>query len=176
MAEETGGIGWFQPRRRAVFPIEGIAVSRSLRKELTRQRFRITFDDAFVAVVQACRRPEGTWINDEIVRAFVQVHHEGWGHSCECWDGEELVGGVYGIAIGACFCAESMFHTRTNASKVALWALVEECRRLGFELFDAQIMTPHLASLGALEVTHDEYLRRLQDATRRSTSWSLPVG
>ncbi len=164
MANEDGEIEWFQPHRRALFPIEGIHVSRSLQKVIDRQEFEIRFDTAFEQVMRSCLRPEGNWISEEIIRAYTMIHHEGWGHCAECWADGELVGGLYGIALGRCFCAESMFHRRTNASKVALWAMVERCREFGFTTFDAQIMNPHLRTLGAYEVSHAEYMAMLARA------------
>jgi leucyl/phenylalanyl-tRNA---protein transferase len=172
MAQDEGDIQWFRPYRRALFPLEGIRVSRSLRKSIQRGVFEIRFDTAFEQVMRGCLRPEENWINEEIIRTYTQIHHEGWGHCSECWADGELVGGVYGIVLGSCFCAESMFHRRTDASKVALWALVERCRELGFTMFDAQIMNPHLASLGAVEVSDRQYMRLLSDALKRKTPWS----
>jgi leucyl/phenylalanyl-tRNA--protein transferase len=172
MTMEDGSVQWFQPRRRALFPITGIHTSRSLRKEIARGDFEVRFDTAFEDVMHACLRPEGNWISEEFIRVYTLIHEEGWGHSGEVWHEGELVGGIYGIALGSCFCAESMFHRRTNASKIALWAMVEKCRELGFTLFDAQIMNPHLKSLGAFEVTHHEYIVRLKDALARQTPWS----
>lgn len=175
MADDDGEIGWYRPNRRCLFPIEGIHVSRSLRKLIERKRFSITFDHAFEEVVRSCRRPADNWISEEIVRAYTQVHHEGWAHSCEVWRGDELVGGTYGLALGACFCAESMFHRVSNASKLALWAMVERCRELGFTIFDAEVMNPHLASLGAFEVSNKEYMAMLAEAVRRSTPWGPAI-
>jgi leucyl/phenylalanyl-tRNA--protein transferase len=172
MTLEDGSIGWFQPRERALFPLAGIHVSRSLRRVLQRGDFQITFDTAFEDVMRGCLRPEDNWISEEFIQVYTQVHNEGWAHSAECWSGGELVGGVYGLALGSCFCAESMFHRHPNASKVALWALLEECRRREFTLFDAQIMNPHLESLGAYEVSHREYMRLLGEALEKRTSWS----
>ena len=176
MTVEDGSVDWFQPRYRAIFPITGMHVSRSLRKCIDRGDFEVRFDTAFEDVMRGCLRPDDNWISEDFIRVYTQIHHEGWGHSSECWQGGELVGGVYGIAIGACFCAESMFHRRTNASKVALWALVERCRELGFTIFDAQIMNPHLHSLGAYEVAHLEYMAMLRDAMAQTTPWSrVPI-
>lgn len=172
MTMEDGEVEWFQPRQRALFPIEGIHVSRSLRKTIQKGIFEIKFDTAFEQVMRGCLRPNGNWISEDFIRVYTLIHHEGWGHSAECWLDGELVGGVYGIAIGACFCAESMFHRVTDASKVALWAMVDECRSKGFDLFDAQIMNPHLRSLGAYEISHLEYMEKLQEALVKSTSWS----
>lgn len=172
MGDEWEEVSWFQPYQRALFPISGIHVSKSLAKTLREGRFEVRFDTSFEAVMRCCLRPNGNWITEEIITAYSQIHRDGWGHCSECWEGDQLVGGVYGIALGACFCAESMFFRRTDASKVALWALVEKCRHLGFQIFDAQIMNPHLASLGAFEVSHEEYMRRLKIALQKHTPWS----
>jgi len=110
--------------------------------------------------------------SEDLIRVYTQIHQEGWGHCSEVWHEKHLVGGVYGIVLGSCFCAESMFHRQTNASKIALWALVERCRNLGFTIFDAQIMNPHLQSLGAFNVSHGEYMKRLAQALQNKTAWS----
>ncbi|HEY0867328.1 MAG TPA: leucyl/phenylalanyl-tRNA--protein transferase [Fimbriimonas sp.] len=172
--DEDQTIRWYQPYVRALLPIEGIHVSRSLARTIRKERFQVRFDTAFERVMRSCLRPEieGNWISEDIIRTYTEIHHLGWAHCAECWEGESLVGGAYGIAIGSCFCAESMFHRRTDASKVALWALVRKCRELGFTMFDAQIMTEHLRSLGAFEVSHREYMKRLRTAMDRKTPWS----
>lgn len=187
MGSETGEVGWYQPFERALFPIEGIHVSRSLAKVLRRVRFgdpadadpitlTVTFDRAFEDVMRGCLRPQDNWITEEIITGFCAVHDEGWAHSCEVWLDGRLVGGTYGVAIGSCFSAESMFHRAADASKVALWAMVNRCRELGFTIFDAQIMNPHLKSLGAFEQPQAEYLESLRTAMRRQTPWSrLPL-
>lgn len=172
MTMEDGSVAWFQPRRRALLPIEGIHVSKSLQKVIRKNTFEIKFDSCFENVMRGCLRPTDNWISEEFVHVYTAIHQEGWGHCAECWVDGELAGGVYGIALGGCFCAESMFHRRTNASKVALWAMVNHCRELGFRLFDAQIMNPHLASLGAYEISHEEYMRRLADCANVRTPWS----
>jgi leucyl/phenylalanyl-tRNA--protein transferase len=172
MTMEDGDVAWFQPKKRALLPIEGIHVSRTLAKVIRKEDFEITFDRDFEKVIRGCLRPSDNWISEEFIQVYTQVHREGWGHSCECWKGGELVGGVYGVALGACFCAESMFHQHTDASKVALWALVNKCRELKFVIFDAQIMNSHLESLGAFEVSHSEYMKRLQAALKIATPWS----
>jgi leucyl/phenylalanyl-tRNA--protein transferase len=174
MANDDGTVDWYQPHRRALFPIEGVHVSRSLKKTIQRAQFDIRFDTSFESVMRNCLRPDANWINEDLIRSYTQVHFEGWGHCCEAWMDGQLVGGVYGLALGTCFCAESMFHRVTDASKVALWAMVEKCRLLGFTLFDAQIMNPHLRSLGAFEIPNREYERRLEQALRGSTPWSRP--
>lgn len=171
MADEDGELAWYQPQFRALFPIEGIRVSRSLAKRLRRGDFEIRFDTSFEQVIRSCRRPDENWINDEIIRAYTDIHREGWGHCAECWIDGELVGGVYGVALGACFSAESMFHRRTDASKIALHAMVEHCRELGFTMFDAQVLNPHLESLGAYEIPIDDYLDRLAVSMEQPTVW-----
>lgn len=165
-------VEWLAPRERALFPIEGIHVSKSLKKTLRRGEFQVTFDTAFEEVVRDCMRPGDNWISEDFVRVYSEIHRLGWGHSCEVWKDGSLIGGVYGIAMGSCFCAESMFHRATDASKVALHCMVNRCRELGFSVFDAQIMNPHLQSLGAYEVPHEEYLVLLRRALKQSTEWS----
>jgi leucyl/phenylalanyl-tRNA---protein transferase len=177
MTMEDGRVEWFQPFRRALFPLEGIHVSRSLRKTLRRQTFEVRFDTAFEEVMRGClREDDENWISEHFIRVYSEIHRQGWAHCAETWRDGRLVGGVYGIALGSCFCAESMFHRETDASKVALWALVDRCRELGFSLFDAQIMNPHLESLGAFEVPHRQYMRMLERALARQTPWSVPDG
>lgn len=173
MTLDDGEVGWFQPHRRCLLPIEGIHVSRSLKKTLRKAEFTVTFDQAFEQVMRSCLRPGDNWISEDFIRVYTLIHHQGWGHSCEVWNGGELVGGVYGIALGACFCAESMFHRETDASKVALMSMVDKCRELGFTIFDAQIMNPHLRSLGANEITHADYVAKLEAALKTKTPWSV---
>ena len=170
--EETDETGWFQPKKRCLFPMEGIHVSKSLQKTIRHNRFEVRIDTAFKQVIESCRRPEGNWINDDFIRVYTKIHEQGWGHCAECWVNENLVGGVYGIAIRGVFFAESMFHRETDASKVALHALISACRAKGFSIFDAQIMNPHLGSLGAYEVPNREYQRLLSLALQVQTSWS----
>lgn len=170
--EDTGDIEWYVPFRRAVFPLSGIHVSRSLARVIKSETYEIRFDTAFEQVMRLCLRPRHNWISEDMIRVYTVIHSEGWAHSAEAWHEGELVGGVYGIAIGSCFCAESMFHRMTNASKVALHALVEKCRKMGFTIFDAQVMNPHLASLGAYEVPNRAYVHQLTDALQNSTPWS----
>jgi leucyl/phenylalanyl-tRNA--protein transferase len=158
-----GEMLWWSPDPRGVLDPGRFHVSRSLRR--TRRRFEIRVNTAFAAVIDACadpRRPHG-WITAEIRDAYVGLHELGWAHSVEAWDADgRLAGGLYGVAIGRLFAAESMFHVATDASKAALAALVE---RLGPDaLIDVQWLTPHLASLGAIEIPREEYLRRLERA------------
>lgn len=173
MTMDDGEVEWFMPHRRALFPMEGLRVSRSLARTIRLQRFEIRFDTSFEEVIRGCFRPEDNWLSEHFVRVYTQVFAEGWAHCAECWSDGALVGGVYGLAIGSCFSAESMFHRRTDASKVALWAMIRRCHELGFTIFDAQIMNPHLASLGAYEISHEEYLEQLDVALQQSTPWSI---
>ncbi|AIE87214.1 leucyl/phenylalanyl-tRNA--protein transferase [Fimbriimonas ginsengisoli] len=173
MTMDDGEVEWFQPRDRCLFPIEGVHVSRSLARTIRRGVFEVRFDTDFEAVIRGCFRPDDNWLSEDFVRVYSEIHRQGWGHCAECWQDGRLVGGVYGIALGSCFSAESMFHRETDASKVALWAMVDRCRELGFTIFDAQIMNPHLASLGAFEVPHRRYERLLRDALKQTTPWSI---
>ena len=157
---------WFCPVRRGVIPLEGLVISRSLRR--SRRDFEIRVDTAFEEVVDACadpRRPSG-WIDTDIRAAYVRLHELGWAHSVEAWHDGALAGGLYGVAIGGLFAGESMFHRMRDASKVALVGLVEGLAddHRGGRLLDVQWLTPHLASLGAVEVPRATYLRRLRRA------------
>lgn len=173
MTDEDGEVGWYRPRRRCLFRLEGVHVSRSLARTIRRGTYEVRFDTSFEDVMRGCLRPDGNWISEEFIRVYTQIHREGWGHCVETWCDGKLVGGAYGVALGSCFCAESMFHRATDASKVALAALVDRCYQLGFTIFDAQIMNPHLKSLGAFEVSETVYELMLRDALKESTPWSL---
>jgi leucyl/phenylalanyl-tRNA--protein transferase len=156
---------WWSPNPRMVVEPPSAHVSRSLRRVLRQGRFRVTWNHAFEAVMRECgRREGGTWILAEMIDAYVRLHREGHAHSVEVWEGEALVGGLYGVQRGALFAAESMFHRRTNASKVALVYATASLFAVGMRLFDAQLWTPHLESMGATEVPRREYLERARDA------------
>ncbi|MEM8923938.1 MAG: leucyl/phenylalanyl-tRNA--protein transferase [Actinomycetota bacterium] len=157
-------IGWFHPDPRGVIPLDGLRVSRSLRRSV--RRYTTTLNQDFEAVINACAdpsRPLG-WIDGRIRRAYTRLHHLGWAHSIEVWDDEGLAGGLYGVAIGGLFAGESMFHRRTDASKVALVALVERLQGRPDALLDVQWVTPHLATLGAVEMARADYAERLPRA------------
>jgi leucyl/phenylalanyl-tRNA---protein transferase len=159
-----GMLAWWSPDPRGVIPLDGFHVSRSLRPALT--RFEIRIDTSFESVMRACadpHRPHG-WIDETFVHAYTRLHDLGWAHSVETWSAGELAGGLYGLRIGGLFAGESMFHRVTNASKVACWATVELLRMDGAELFDVQWTTPHLRTLGAVDLPRGEYLRRLRAA------------
>ena len=187
MAEgDTGPVHWYAPVRRCLIPIEGIRVSRSLARKIAKSQilredeavsredggFSITFDRAFTDVMRACQRPGENWISEEMIAVYSAVHAEGWAHSCEVWQSGSLVAGVYGVAIGGCFCGESKFHRVTDASKVALYHLVNHVRGLGFDIFDSQFINEHTRSLGAYEIPQKEYLRRLKLVVQVKTPWS----
>jgi leucyl/phenylalanyl-tRNA--protein transferase len=155
---------WVDPKRRGVFPLDGFRISRSLRRRIIHAQWDIRTDTAFRDVVDGCADRAETWINRPILDAYLALHAAGFAHSLEVWEGTDLVGGVYGVTLGAAFFGESMFSRRTDASKVALAYLVDRLRQGGFQLFDTQFLTPHLASLGAVEITRAEYRRRLSDA------------
>jgi leucyl/phenylalanyl-tRNA--protein transferase len=157
-------IAWFSPDPRGVIPLDGLRVSRSLRR--SRRRFEVTMDTSFTAVVEACgdpRRP-GRWIDRSITGAYTALFDLGWGHSVEVWQDGALVGGLYGLRIERFFAGEAMFHTATDASKVALVELVDWLNATGAVLLDVQWVTDHLASLGAVAVPRREYLAMLADA------------
>ena len=159
---------WIDPERRGVLPLDAFHIPKSLRKTLRSAGFEIRCDTAFETVMRACGeatadRPE-TWINEEIVRLFVELFDLGLAHSVEVWQGEELVGGLYGLALGAAFFGESMFSRRTDSSKVALVHLVARLRHGGFRLLDTQFVTEHLKQFGAVEISRAEYQERLAEA------------
>lgn len=161
------GLAWWSPVERGIIPLDGLRVTRSLRRSVS--KYDVTIDRAFRDVVEGCadpRRPHG-WITDEIRDAYLELHHLGWTHSVEAWVGEELAGGLYGVAIGGAFFGESMFHRRRDASKVALVHLVETLREGGAALLDVQWVTDHLASLGAVPVSRSAYLAMLASAVSR---------
>lgn len=156
-------VTWWSPDPRGVIDLGGMRVGRTLRRVLRRAPYRVTRDQAFAEVIQACatvRRPGG-WISRGLVEAYTRLHQLGWAHSVECWREGELVGGVYGVAVGGLFAGESMFHRADDASKVALVALEEHLRVRGFGLFDVQMVTPATEAMGAREMPRAEYLQRL---------------
>lgn len=172
----NGGVPplWWSPDPRTVLEPRELHISRSLRRILRRRVFEVTCDQAFVQVMLACasERSEGTWILPEMIEAYEALFALGHAHSFEVWSGADLVGGVYGVAIGKAFAAESMFHRVTNASKVGLAVCVKSLERAGLELFDVQFLTDHLASLGAREIPREQYLDRLHQARGGSLDWT----
>jgi leucyl/phenylalanyl-tRNA---protein transferase len=158
-------LGWWSPNPRGVLPLDGLRVSRSLRRSV--RRFEVRVDTSFESVMKSCATParRGGWITPAFVRAYTRLSELGWAHSVEAWTpAGDLAGGLYGVAIGGLFAGESMFHRRPDASKVALVALVDRLRAGGFTLLDVQWATPHLTSLGTREITRRDYLARLGEA------------
>lgn len=165
MPIRRGVMGWWSPDPRGIIPLDGLRVSRSLRRSC--RRFEIRVDTAFAQVIAGCadRRRPGAWIDRSIRSAYTRLHELGWAHSIEVWDHDgNLAGGLYGVSIGGLFAGESMFHRQTDASKVALVALVKMLVGAGAELLDVQWATPHLKSLGAVEIPREQYLERLGKA------------
>jgi len=155
---------WVDPERRGIMPLDGFYLSRSLKRTILRKPYELTLDLNFEDVVRGCADRDETWINDTIFRAYFALHRLGYAHSVEAWDGDRLVGGVYGVTLGRAFFGESMFSTERDASKIALATLVAHLGQTGFELFDTQFLTEHLASLGAVEIDRDDYRERLDHA------------
>ena len=169
-------ISWWSPDPRGIFELDQFHVSRSLARTLRRGVFTIKRNSAFDRVVEGCARSapgrESTWIHPDIMAAYSRLHQEGHAHSVECWSDGELVGGVYGVAIGGAFFAESMFHTAPDASKVALYSLMQGLGEEGFGVFDIQMITPFTRSLGAVWVSRESYLVRLREALGRPCSFA----
>jgi leucyl/phenylalanyl-tRNA--protein transferase len=163
-SREAGEIFWVEPRRRAILPLDGFRMSRSLRKTIRSGRFAVTADTAFGEVVRLCAEREETWINAEIGASYLELHRLGHAHSIEAWRQGRLVGGLYGVRLGAAFFGESMFSLERDASKVALAWLVARLKVGSFTLLDCQFMTAHLASLGAVEISQKDYLVSLSAA------------
>jgi len=168
---DATGMQWVDPRRRGIFELDKFHISRSLSHRIAHWNYTIRTNYDFAATVTACAdRPE-TWINEEIFTLYQSLHAAGFAHSLEVWEGDDLVGGVYGVTLGAAFFGESMFSRRTDASKVALAWLVHRLRAGGFTLFDTQFITPHLASLGATEISRSDYHTRLNAALKLTASF-----
>lgn len=174
MAEDacSPDLFWVAPEKRGVLPLDGFKTSRSLRKALRQHSFSVKVDTDFDAIIDGCAaatpdRPS-TWINDAIRSVYGELFRRGIAHTVEVWHGAELVGGLYGLAIGGAFFGESMFHRRTGASKIALAHLVERLNAGGFVLLDTQFLTPHLASLGGIEISREDYEERLAEALMHS--------
>jgi leucyl/phenylalanyl-tRNA--protein transferase len=173
MADPTCGdaVGWYAPDPRAILPIDDFHVSTNLEKLVDRGVFDVASDAAFEDVVRACADRDTTWISEEIIRVYTELHRAGYAHSVECRVGGRLAGGLYGVAIGGAFFGESMFHRVSNASKVALVHLVRKLRQGGFALLDTQYATPHLEQFGVLEIPRSRYERLLNRALHVPAVW-----
>jgi leucyl/phenylalanyl-tRNA--protein transferase len=169
---------WWSPDPRLVLFPDKLIVSHSLRKTLRKNSFTVTFDKAFSKVIAACAKPrkysENTWITTDIYRSYVRLHQQGVAHSVEVWCNDELVGGLYGVALGQVFFGESMFHTQTDASKVAFVSLVEQLKNWDYQLIDCQVHTSHLESLGAEEIDRSVFVQLLEqfcELPAASSAW-----
>jgi leucyl/phenylalanyl-tRNA--protein transferase len=176
MATE-GAIRWYSPDPRGILPLDAVHVPKRLARVARQGRFRIEIDRAFADVIRACAADDrdpvdpGTWIDDEIIESYVALHDRGIAHSVEAWIDDRLVGGLYGVALRGAFFGESMFHRETDASKIALMALVDRLRARGFALLDTQWVTPHLEQFGAIEIPRDDYLRLLDQSLKLDCSF-----
>ncbi|MCA0927666.1 leucyl/phenylalanyl-tRNA--protein transferase [Ruegeria profundi] len=166
---------WVDPKFRGVFPLDGFHVSRSLARRIRKCGFSVTINQDFAGVVDGCADRSDTWINAELRDLYLKIHHSGQAHSLEIWEGDQLVGGVFGVTLGAAFFGESMFSHRKDASKIALAYLVDRLRQTGFRLFDTQFLTAHLASLGAIEIPRSQYRKELEEAINASADFTVPL-
>jgi len=178
---EEDSILWWSPDPRLILEPENLRVSKSLKRVITKNKFTITMDLEFETVINKCatakRKDEGTWIVQEMIEAYIKLHHKGFAHSVEVWDKEMLVGGLYGVSIGKAFFGESMFSETNNASKIAFVYLVSTLKEWGFSCIDCQVKTDHLISMGAHEIPRLDFLKRLKSAVNEKTfmgQWTLP--
>ena len=177
MAVDDGEIRWYSPDPRGIIPLDRFHVPSRLGRVIRAGTFQIELNRAFDAVIRACAETDrrdgdpGTWIDREIIDSYVELHRLGFAHSVEAWQNGRLVGGLYGVALGGAFFGESMFHSKTDASKVALAALVEHLRARGFQLLDIQWVTPHLEQFGAVEIPRPTYLEMLEEAIALEVSF-----
>jgi len=167
----SGTIRWYSPDPRAIIPLDGLRISRSLQQTIKKGIFAIAIDTAFDDVMHGCADRNETWISEEIFRSYHELYRLGFAHSVETWKDGELVGGLYGVALGGAFFGESMFSRVRDASKVALVKLVEQLRSKEFELLDTQFITPHLAHFGTVEIPREEYLRLVKRAVKKQRSF-----
>jgi leucyl/phenylalanyl-tRNA--protein transferase len=177
MAVDRGDIRWYSPDPRGIVPLDAFHVPRRLERVIRRGAFDIAIDRDFRSVIRACadaerREEDGTWIDEEIVASYCALHDEGLAHSVEAWQEGRLAGGLYGVALRGAFFGESMFHRVTDASKVALAALVERLRARGFSLLDVQWVTPHLEQFGAIEIPRAKYLKLLAESLKRDCTFT----
>ncbi|MGI9244180.1 MAG: leucyl/phenylalanyl-tRNA--protein transferase [Verrucomicrobiales bacterium] len=164
MALEDGEIGWFSPDPRGIIPLEGFRPPHGMKRVLEEQPFEIRVDTVFEEVMRGCADREETWINESIIETYVELYERGHAHSVEAWEGDELVGGLYGVSLGSAFFGESMFSKKSEASKLCLVHLIERMRERGFTLLDTQWTNPHLEKFGAIDISKAEYSERLNQA------------
>jgi len=168
-------VTWWSPNPRAILELDEFRISHSLAKVLRKKQFDITLNQAFFGVIQGCAAPgpgrRSTWISPEFIESYTRLHQQGHAHSVECWQLGKLVGGIYGVSLGGLFAGESMFHRVSNASKVALFHLIEHLKKREFALFDIQMLTPITAQLGGIDIPRSEYLERLRRAVQLPRSF-----
>lgn len=170
-SSRTGSIRWYSPDPRAIIPLDAFKISRSLRQVVKRRIYEIRINTAFESVIRNCAVRDETWISEEIVQSYLNLHRLGYAHSVEAWREGALAGGLYGVALGGAFFGESMYSRKRDASKVALVHLVERLRERGFALLDTQYLTPHLAQFGTMEISKEDYLTRLKHAVEKQVSF-----
>ncbi|MBW6507639.1 MAG: leucyl/phenylalanyl-tRNA--protein transferase [Rhodobacteraceae bacterium] len=174
MSRDAPDLHWFDPPRRGVMPLHGLHVSRSLRRRVLRWNYLVRVNRSFSAVVAACADRDETWINADLAEVYQSLHLAGHAHCVEIWQDGGLAGGIFGVALGGAFFGESMFSRRTDASKLAMVWLVDRLLRAGFTLFDTQYLTPHLASLGGIEIPRAHYVAQLGAALRLRADFTAP--
>ncbi|MCY4303762.1 MAG: leucyl/phenylalanyl-tRNA--protein transferase [Aestuariivita sp.] len=167
-------INWFNPDPRGVLPLNAFRISRSLQRSIKKENYNIKVNECFHGTIDACADRPTTWINNEIKDVYVRLHKMGYAHSLEVWENDHLIGGIYGVALGAVFFGESMFSRRSNASKIALAYLIDRLNQSGFKLFEIQYLTSHLASLGAVEISQSLYYNLLNEALNLKTDFLQP--
>ncbi|HEY1628887.1 MAG TPA: leucyl/phenylalanyl-tRNA--protein transferase, partial [Tepidisphaeraceae bacterium] len=174
MTDSDGTTRWYTADPRGILPLQSFHVPHSLEQIVRQDKFEIRFNHDFQSVMRACMnvREEGSWISEQLIGVYTQLHELGFAHSVEAWQGGELAGGLYGVSLGAAFFGESMFHFVRDASKVALVALVERLKQRDYELLDTQAATAHLQRFGCVEIPADEYLRRLKRALGRKCTFA----
>tara|TARA_B100000965_G_C19374334_1_gene661784 strand:- start:119 stop:694 length:576 start_codon:yes stop_codon:yes gene_type:complete len=171
MAMEQGEIGWFSPDPRGIIPLESFHQTKSLRRVVASKKFEIRINSAFSEVIDGCAERDETWIDETVRESYVTLNANGYAHSVETWYEGELAGGLYGVAIGGAFFGESMFSRKTDASKVALVALVEHLNKRKFMLLDTQWTTPHLRKFGAVDIPKSDYIKKLNQAIKLEISF-----
>jgi leucyl/phenylalanyl-tRNA--protein transferase len=164
-------IQWIQPEKRGIFQLGNFHISKSLRRVILKKDYSITINSCFPKVMEKCADRSETWINDDIYNCYCKLHEDGFAHSLEVWRNSQLIGGVYGVTIGAAFFGESMFSGAANGSKIALAYLHDRLLKAGFLLFDTQFLTEHLASLGAIEISQAQYLVKLEKALNKNATF-----
>ena len=159
---DDDSVMWVSPKSRGIIPLENLHISKSLRRKLSSEKYHSTFNKDFFKVVSHCRNRKETWINNILVDSYIELHKKKFAHSVEIWLGEELVGGLFGVSIGACFFGESMFSLKNDGSKLALVSIINRLNSYGYKLFDTQFFTPHLGSMGGIEISKIKYEKILK--------------